>query len=154
MSKAFDSVNHKMLLTKMKKLNIDPFWFQDYLSNRTQSVRIGGILSSQRDICYGVPQGSILGPVLFIIFINDMGKIAFNCILVLYADDAQFLHSNLVENLQELITSVEETLALAKQYFDRNGLLINTKKTQCIFIGSLQYVARIPNNTTIKYVQN
>ena len=57
------------------------------------------------------------------------------------------------ENLQQLITSVEETLALAKQYFDRNGLLINTKKTQCIFIGSLQYVARIPNNTTIKYVQ-
>ena len=63
LSKAFDSVSHSILLEKMKKLGIDEFWFKDYLSNRTQAVRLNSTLSSKQNIEFGVPQGSVLGPL-------------------------------------------------------------------------------------------
>jgi len=138
----------------MTYLKIYSFWFKDYVSNRTQSVRIGEVLSNKLDISYGVPQGSILGPILFSIFVNDMKKLATKCILVQYADDAQFIHSGEINNIEELVERAEETLTLTKQYFDRNGLLINSKKTQCIFIGTRQYISRIPDNITINYDGN
>lgn len=151
LSKAFDSVNHTMLLRKMLNLKIDPFWFDNYLGGRTQSVRIDKDISHPLTITFGVPQGSILGPILFLIFVNDMEKMVKNCLLVQYADDAQFIHSEKFEKIGEMVTSAEETLSLAKKYFDKNGLLINAKKTQCIFIGSYQYISRIPNDISIKF---
>ncbi len=66
LSKAFDSVHHTTLLTKLSKNKIDTFWFEDYLFNRTQRVRFHNHLSSQLDFEYGVPQGSILDPILHI----------------------------------------------------------------------------------------
>ena len=79
LSKAFDSVNHELLLEKLGKVKVDRFWFEDYLSNRTQSVRIEGHVSSKIDIEFRAPQGSILGPVLFLIFVNDMHHFAIHC---------------------------------------------------------------------------
>ena len=156
LSKAFDSINHEMLLCKLDSINIDSFWFEEYLKDRTQSVLLGDVESNKIEISYGVPQGSILGPVLFLIFINDMNMISSrtNCCLVQYADDGQFIHSGTIDNLPELVSNVENTLSLAKNYFDRNGLLINAKKTQCIFIGSRQMISRVPNDITINYDNN
>ena len=90
--KAFDSLSHTILLKKMRKLRIDTFWFEDYLNERTQAVRIDNIISSKLSIEYGVPQGSIIGPVLFNILVNDMIDGINDCVLVQYADDTQFLH--------------------------------------------------------------
>jgi len=151
LSKAFDSVSHDILLNKMKNHGIDNYWFRSYLSTRTQSVKIRNNMSTKKAVSFGVPQGSILGPILFTIFINDLSTIANNCLLVQYADDSQFLHAAPVSNLNELIRNTQHTLTEAKMYFDKNGLKLNPDKTQCIFIGSRQNIAKIPLNTTIEF---
>lgn len=154
LSKAFDSVSHEQLLKKLPLINVDTFWFDQYLSNRTQSVKIENVVSGKLDVSFGVPQGSILGPILFLIFVNDMSQLATTCLLVQYADDSQFVHTGTVEEIHELIRDAESTLENVKLYFDRNGLMINANKTQCIFIGSHQNIARIPENTKINFDGN
>ena len=154
LSKAFDSVNHDILMKKMYNLKIDPLWFKSYLSNRFQSVRIAGKLSNKHSISYGVPQGSILGPILFSIFINDLHESFPDCLIVQYADDTQILLSGDIDNIQELINKAENILRRAKRYFQMNGLMLNEKKTQVIFIGSRQYISRIPNDISINFSGN
>lgn len=149
LSKAFDSINHKLLLKKLTDNKIDIFWFENYLNDRTQSVRINDHISSSSKISYGVPQGSILGPLLFTIFVNDMSENIIDCLLIQYADDTQLLHSGTVDELHNLIRRAEATICTAKQYFCKNGLMLNSDKTQCIFIGSRQLIKRIPNDTEI-----
>ena len=151
LSKAFDSVCHTILLQKLNHVNVDEFWFDDYLANRVQSVKIGNHISSSRPVEYGVPQGSILGPLLFLIYINDMAEIDFRCLMVQYADDCQFLIKGRVDDIKDIITQAEGVLKKAKGYFDRNGLLINASKTQCIFVGSRQNISKIPSDTCINF---
>ncbi len=144
LSKAFDSVSHNILLRKCAKLNVDSFWFSSYTENRTQSVRMNKIISEEVRVGYGVPQGSILGPILFSIYVNDLAEKINACSLIQYADDTQFLQSDTIDNINNLILNTEDTLRDVKQYFLTNGLLLNPKKTQCIFIGNRQVLSRIP----------
>ncbi len=125
LSKAFDSVSPEILLNKCAKLHIDKFWFKSYMSERSQSVRINNTLSDVKKIFYGVPQGSILGPMLFSIYVNDLAEKITSCSIIQYADT--------INNFEDLISKTEETLFNMKQYFLLNGLLLNSKKTQCIF---------------------
>ncbi len=74
---------------KLIKINIDTHWSDSYLSNRTQSVRLNNTVSSKLNVNYGVLQGSILGPLLFNIFVNDLPEFIGDGILVQYADDTQ-----------------------------------------------------------------
>ena len=144
LSKAFDSVSHDILFNKMHQMKINSFWFKDYLKNRVQSVKLNGVMSSPKRIDYGVPQGSILGPILFIIYINDMAKVLSQYFLVQYADDCQIIISGLITEFNLLIKESENALKEAKLYFKKNGLNINEQKTQCIIIGSRQLISSIP----------
>lgn len=150
LSKAFDSVNHGYLMSKLTKLNIDNFWFDSYLNNRTQRVRMGKALSEICEISYGVPQGSVLGPILFLIYVNDFSQFIPDCHVLQYADDTQLILTGTIDKLDELIHKGENTLALVKNYFEANGLMLNTKKTQCMFVGSRNYISEIPQNTTLR----
>ena len=154
LSKAFDSVNHDILLQRCLKLRIDAFWLQDYLSNRSQSTRLNNHTSSKSLITHGVPQGSILGPILFTIFVNNISDHISDCVLVQYADDTQFIHNDYLSNIDHLITRAKLTLSNAKAYFLRSGLLLNSSKTQFIFIGTRQLLSNIPEDMTINFDGN
>ena len=95
LQKAFDTVNHSILLDKLKAIGFDKTatsWMQSYLEGRKQVVEVNGTLSPPLPVSCGVPQGSILGPLLFLIYVNDMSS-ACDCELFLFADDSALLVS-------------------------------------------------------------
>jgi retron-type reverse transcriptase len=96
LKKAFDTVNHKLLLDKLYSYGIcndNLQWFKSYLVSRSQTVNINSVLSDFKDIDIGIPQGSILGPLLFIIFVNSLPE-SVKCKCVMYADDTTLLISS------------------------------------------------------------
>ena len=131
--KAFDLVDHKILLTKLKKIgirNVNLKWFENYLKDRRQYVMVNDVLSSFfTTLNISVPQGSILGPLLFLIFINDMFKS--NALLnFLFADDTTALKKG--TNIFELGNFVNLELQKLGMWLRANKLAINTTKTKII----------------------
>ncbi len=143
----------KTLLYKCSLLNIDEFWFNDYLNNRSMSVRLDSHTSKKTIIEYGIPQGSILCPLLFNIYVNDLSTNV-NGFLVQYANDTQFLHSGTIQDLDHLIKDTEEILTQCKRFYLKNGLMFNFSKIQCIFIGNRQLLSHTPPNTTLNFDGN
>ena len=96
-----------------------------------------------------MPQGSVLCRILFNMYVKDISHFIKNSTVIQYADDTQFILSGTKDNVQELVRNCEETLKRVKLYFHTNGLMLNTGKTQCMFVGTRGNLAHIPNNTVI-----
>ena len=149
LSKAFDSINHSILLTKLSALglsNESVDWFRSYLTNRTQSVRLGSQFSETRVTTHGVPQGSILGPALFGLYINDLPSIPEICSLESYVDDSKLYLSFSVKDADDVKALLTADLQRIAIWCCANSLLINPDKTKFLILGSRQMVSRIPDD--------
>ena len=129
-SKAFDTVDHSILLRKLFHYGIRGTaynWFESYLSNRKQCVSYNGVKSSMKPIKCGVPQGSILGPLLFLIYINDLINVCKKSSPYLFADDTNlFVNGN---NLEDMVNSLNHELHDISLWLKVNKLSLNIKKT-------------------------
>jgi Reverse transcriptase (RNA-dependent DNA polymerase) len=141
--KAFDVCSHEILLLKLEKLGVkgkELAWFKSYLSNRTQVVDINGSVSSKKNINISVLQGSILGPILFLCYINDLYKCT-NLFSLLFADDNATFKSG--KNLNELFTLVNNELSKIAVWFRANKMALNACKTKFILFRTRN--KKIPN---------
>ena len=130
LKKAFDTVNHQILFNKLYRYGIRGVSLeiiQSYLLNRVQRVRIGNCFSDDKITNIGVPQGSILGPLLFLLYVNDLPNVAPAFSSILFADDTTLTCSN--SNLNNLIESVNENLDKIKKWTYINRLSLNINKT-------------------------
>ena len=137
LKKAFDTANHSILLKKMEHygfrgLALD--WFSNYLADRKIFVSINGKDSSPKSMDVGVPQGSVLGPLLFLLLINDLPFATPALKVLLFADDTTFQLSG--KNLDELFTCLNEELSRASEWFICNKLTLNISKTKYMIFRS------------------
>ena len=132
-SKAFDSVDHKLLLYKLDSLGIRGIilqWFASYLSDRFQLVQNGNNVSNYLRVQSGVPQDSILEPILFTLFINGITSVVQNIKLIMYADDTSIFTSG--ESISDIFTRGNLMFAALCTWFTDNRLSINLRKTHYI----------------------
>ena len=133
LEKAFDTVNHKILLSKLEHYGVRGVandWFSSYLSLRKQKVSLEGISSEYQHISCGVPQGSILGPLLFLLYINDMHKTVKHSLMHHFADDTNLLCSD--KDPKQLRKKMNEDLKLIFEWLCANRLSLNVSKTEFI----------------------
>ena len=149
LSKAFDTIDHNILFSKLENYGIRGTaleWFKSYLSNRKQYVKFKDTLSEEGNITHGVPQGSILGPLLFLIYINDLGLFLDNEALpsILYADDTNILMSNMF--IEELFKKANVALEKVNDWLLANKLSISTDKTKFMLFHTSQNGINIPKD--------
>lgn len=133
LSKAFDCVSHELLIRKLSKYGIrgPPLdLLQSYLNDRTQCVSVNGKMSDLCEVVSGVPQGSVLGPLLFIVYINDLFCYLFPERGICYADDTSLLSA--ANSLDDLTFGMSRIVNLAEIWFTHNSLRLNVDKTQRI----------------------
>lgn len=127
-AKAFDLVDHKILLRKLLAAGFRGKahdWFSSFLSNRTQVIRVNGCLSESCELIKGVPQGSVLGPILFLIYINSLLELKFHGGITAFADDTAFIYKTTSHS--ETIVQINDDLKLLRKWFDANNLTLSDK---------------------------
>lgn len=162
-SKAFDMVNHSILCEKLSgfyNFSSDAVkLIFSYLTKRTQAVEYKGVLSNFVLNKSGVPQGSILGPLFFSLYINELPKIIKYCSIRLYADDAQLYLSCPLGLIEHFVTCINEDLENILRWSHQNSLMLNPKKSKCLLISKSKIdVSYFPfillNGAPIEYVES
>ena len=135
LSKAFDSLSHELILYKLSKLGIGEDcikWIKSYLKNRKQRTKFKKFLSEEHVIASGIPQGSIIGPLLFICFTNDLAEDFKDTKIVSYADDSQIVVD--AKTLTQLKTKIEKVISIAQNWYESNSMKNNITKTEILVI--------------------
>lgn len=155
LSKAFDSVSHSILLHKLSCIGASSDsvkWFKSYLSGRSQYVRIGSTVSSTLPITHGVPQGAILSPLLFCIYINDLPTATQSCNIDSYVDDSKLYQSFSIEDMERTTVNLEEDLHRAARWCFEHQLLINPAKTKFLLVGSRPMLQNLPSEMSLNFL--
>lgn len=149
LQKAFDTVNHNILLNKLYKYGIRGTcfqWLSDYLCDRKQFVEFDNAVSDMKTITCGVPQGSILGPLLFILYINDIINSSQKLFFVLFADDTTIVTQG--KSLNDIIQMLNEELVKVRSWLNANRLSLNVAKTHFMIFRSRS--KRLPQHFDVK----
>lgn len=153
-SSAFDTIDHTLLLNRLQSdfglSGTLLSWFQSYLQNRTFSVRVGTSVSSPISASSGVPQGSVLGPILFTVYVSPIGRLIDSCGVGYhcYADDTQLYTALNVPSLSGL-SLLETCTSNLQRWFWQNDLLLNPDKSDAIFFGTRQRLHNLPQSLSV-----
>uniref|UniRef100_A0A3B5QAJ9 Reverse transcriptase domain-containing protein n=1 Tax=Xiphophorus maculatus TaxID=8083 RepID=A0A3B5QAJ9_XIPMA len=137
LKKAFDTINHDMLLKKLERYGIRGVplnWIRSYIGERKQFVELDGQKSDVLNITCGVPQGSVLGPKLFILYINDIVKISNLIKYIIFADDTSIFCTG--ENIQQLSKVINTEIEKLQHWLKNNKLFVNLDKTKFMIFGN------------------
>ena len=147
--KAFDLKDHGLLLEKLKAYGIcdnELELLRSFLSGRTQYVHINGCHSSPRTVLAGVPQGSILGPILFLLFINDLPSVAQHSTVDIYANDATLsLSSDVTNGLTAMSSALQQDLDDVSRWSAANKMVRNAAKTKCLLVTGKRIPCKLDN---------
>ena len=147
MSKAFDSIRHDLIIRKLRKAGVSESacaWFESYLSQRQQVVKFQNTASDPLPLTVGVPQGSIMGPVLFTLYGNDLFRVPKHCEPLVYVDDTKLFLGFPASELDDVISAVNENLKQISIWCGRNSLPINPDKTKLLYVGVPQLMRTLP----------
>ena len=153
-SKAFDTVNHKILLEKMEYYGFRGValeWFRNYLADRKQYVEYDSCISSNRTISCGVPQGSILGPLLFLLYINDLGNVSEKIFSLFFADDSNLFLAG--KNPDNLIAEMNIEMKSITEWLIINRLSLNIDKSHFMIFRTRNKSIVVNNDLIINGVQ-
>ena len=137
LQRAFDTVNHDILLSKLNHYGIRGVafnWFKSYLSDRTPYATINNEISEIQTIKYGIPQGSILGPLLFLIYINDLSQSIKNSKIHHFTDDTNLLYAS--SSLKDINKKINFDLSNLVQWLRVNKIALNVNKTNIVIFRS------------------
>ena len=154
-SKAFDVLSHDILLQKLKALNFSiPAieMLRSYLCNRKQHVYCNGVHSPILNVCHGVPQGSILGPLLFTIYIYDMVKYIKDATIIQYADDTTLIVGS--SNISDVFHRMNDCLTKMTEYCYNNKIVINPKKTKCMIFTNKHNTENVIHSNNLSLLLN
>ena len=151
-SKAFDTVDHHILLEKLKLYGImgkENDWFRNYLCNRQQFVTYNGFRSNSQAIGCGVPQGSILGPLLFLLYINDLSTVSNEIFTILFADDSNLFISG--KNVEDMAVRMNYVLKDVQEWLCSNKLSLNVLKTHYMIFTNKKTIVNDIKLTVFNY---
>ena len=155
LSAAFDTIDHNILLTRLSSLGVKGTslqWFKCYLTGRSQAVRVGEATSRPHELAYGVPQGSVLGPILFSLYMLPLAqlikknKIQYH----FYADDTQlYLSLSPEEDPSSALEQIEQCVSSIKGWMKNNKLKLNDDKTELLVFGTPQQLKKISFSSVV-----